>query len=79
MVCSYLDEDLLDFAIVDDGSVAPRTLSEAALRFPRAAHAHPSREEACTVWNEFDLLEVARIQRVAPILVLFMQALAFQQ
>ena len=23
VVCSYLDEDLLDFAIVDDGSVAP--------------------------------------------------------
>ena len=31
-----LDEQLLDLAVIDDGTVAPRALAEAALRVPRA-------------------------------------------
>ncbi len=74
-ILRYLDEELLDLAVVDHCGVAPRALAEAPLLLPCAAHAHAAGEKARAVGDELDVLEVAGVERVASILLFFLEAL----
>lgn len=70
-----LDEELLDLHVVKNGAVPPGALAKAALRVPRAAHAHATGEEAGSIGKELCLGEVSRVERVAGVLHLLLAAL----
>jgi hypothetical protein len=71
----YLNEELLNNAIVDDSRVSPGALAEAALGVPDAGHAHAAGEKGSAVREELNLLEVSRVQGVGGIGLLLGEAL----
>ena len=71
---AWLDEHLLNHAVVDDGRVSPGALTEAPLRGPVAVETHGTSEGTGTVGNQLDLLEVSRVERIGRIGLLLLQA-----
>ena len=75
LLIKYLDEDLLNFVVIEDSRVSPRAFTESSVRRPGARHAHASGEQGSTIGEEFHLLEISRVERVGGIGFLLRQTL----